>query len=83
MLGKEYIATGYTKEYIEEILKELTETGPRYAALTGMSFDDSKLGVMCYDKVQDKFFEYYNERIPVSFHGRRCFCIILYRCAHE
>lgn len=69
MLGKEYIATGYTKEYIEEILKELTETGPRYAALTGMSFDDSKLGVMCYDKVQDKFFEYYNERIPVSFHG--------------
>lgn len=69
MLGKEYIATGYTKEYIEEILKELTETGPRYAALTGMSFDDSKLGVMCYDKVQDKFFEYYNERILVSFHG--------------
>lgn len=69
MLGKEYIATGYKKEYIEEILKELTETGPRYAALTGMSFDDSKLGVMCYDKVQDKFFEYYNERIPVSFHG--------------
>lgn len=69
MLGKEYIAIGYKKEYIEEILKELTETGPRYAALTGMSFDDSKLGVMCYDKVQDKFFEYYNERIPVSFHG--------------
>lgn len=69
MLGKEYIAAGYTKEYIKDILKELTEIGPRYAVLTGMSFEDSKLGVMCYDKEKDEFFEYYNEKVPVSFHG--------------
>ena len=24
---------------------------------------------MCYDKVEDSFFEYYNEKLPVSFHG--------------
>lgn len=69
MLGKEYIAKGYTKEYIQDILKELTSIGPGYAVLTGMSFDDNKLGVMCYDREEDKFFEYYNEKVPVSFHG--------------
>ena len=69
MLGKEYIAKGYTKEYIQDTLKELASIGPRYAVLTGMSFDENKLGVMCYDREEDKFFEYYNEKVPVSFHG--------------
>ncbi len=69
MLGKEYIAKDYTKEYIQDILRELSQLGPRYAVLTGMSFEEDKLGAMCYDREEDKFFEYYNEKVPVSFHG--------------
>ncbi len=69
MLGEKYIAEGYTREYIEDILKRLADLGPRYSVLTGMSFEEGKLGVMCYDREKDSFFEYYNERMPVSFHG--------------
>ncbi|MCQ2487963.1 MAG: pyridoxamine kinase [Clostridia bacterium] len=69
MLGEEYKPSGYTREYIENILKGLSALGPRYAVLTGVSFEDDKLGVMAYDKENDTFFEYYNEKIPTSFHG--------------
>ena len=69
MLGEEYIAEGYSRDYIESILKRLAALGPRYAVLTGMSFEEGKLGVMCYDKEKDEIFEYYNEHLPVSFHG--------------
>lgn len=69
MLGEEYIGEGYSRDYIENILKKLAALGPRYAVLTGMSFEEGKLGVMCYDKEKDEIFEYYNEHLPVSFHG--------------
>ncbi len=69
MLGEEYVGEGYSRDYIEDILKKLAALGPRYAVLTGMSFEEGKLGVMCYDKAGDTFFEYYNEKLPVSFHG--------------
>ena len=39
MLGEEYIAEGYSRDYIESILKRLAALGPRYAVLTGMSFE--------------------------------------------
>lgn len=69
MLDEEYIGEGYSREYIENILKKLAALGPRVAVLTGVSFEPNKLGVMAYDKENDEFFEYYNERQPESFHG--------------
>lgn len=69
MLDEEYIGEGYTRRYIEKILKKLASLGPRYAILTGVSFEDGKLGVMSYDRQKDEFFEYYNTHLPVKFHG--------------
>lgn len=69
MLEEEYIPVGYTEDYIKDILVRLTKTGANVAAITGMSFDDNKLGVMSYNSETGKFFSYYNEKIPVSFHG--------------
>ncbi|NLL62838.1 MAG: pyridoxamine kinase [Ruminococcaceae bacterium] len=69
MLEEEYIGEGYSREYIENILRKLAALGPKYVALTGMSFEEDKLGVVCYDKENDRFFEYYNEKIPVRYHG--------------
>lgn len=69
MLGEEYIESGYTRSYIEQLLRRLTDLGPKEAALTGISFDENRVGTMSYNRETDTFFEYYNTRQPVSFHG--------------
>ncbi len=59
----------YTEDYIKNILKKLTDLGAKCAALTGISFEEGKLGVYAYDSVEDRYFSYYNEHLPVSYHG--------------
>lgn len=68
MLEREY-KEKYTEEEIKEILVELTNLGPQYAILTGVSFKDEELGIMSYNKKTNKFFTYFRERIPVKYHG--------------
>ena len=59
----------YTEDYIKDILKKLCGLGAKCAALTGISFEEGKLGFYAYDSVEDRFFHYYNDRLPVSYHG--------------
>ncbi len=69
MLGQPYIAEGYTKKYIEEMLKKLAALGARRIVLKGISFDDKKLGIACYDSQTQKITWYFHEKMPQSFHG--------------
>ena len=69
MLDVPYIECGYDKEYIEDILKRLCGLGAKKAVLTGVSFDESQLGVAMYDSEKDEFFYYFNEKINAKFHG--------------
>ena len=69
MLHREYIESGYSEEYIKDILISLTKLGAKTAVLTGVSFAENRLGVMAYDSVKNEFISYYTERINVSFHG--------------
>ena len=55
--------------YIKELLQALAALGPRYVALTGVSFEPDKLGVMYYDKVTGQYGSYFTQRLPASFHG--------------
>ena len=69
MLGESYKASGYTKEYIEELLKKLAALGSRRIVLKGISFDDKKLGIASYDSESQKITWYFHEKMPQSFHG--------------
>ena len=69
MLGIPYVEKGYTKEYIEDILKKLSELGARNIVLKGVSFDDKKLGIASYDSQNDKITWYFHEKMPQNFHG--------------
>ena len=69
MLNEEYIPSGYSEEYIKKILVNLTKAGAKYAVLTGMSFEEGKVGVMSYNSETGEFFSYFNEKYPVCFHG--------------
>ncbi len=68
MLGIPY-KPDYDEEYIRWLLKELTTLGCKKAALTGISFEPDKIGVYYYDSEKDSYFSYFNEKLPVSFHG--------------
>ena len=69
MLGVPYIAQVYTKEYVEDLLKKLAGLGARRIVLKGISFDDKKLGIACYDSESDKITWYFHEKMQQSFHG--------------
>lgn len=69
MLHEEYIENGYSEEYIKIILKKLAALGCKNAVLTGVSFEEGKVGVMSYNKEKDEFADYYTEKIKASFHG--------------
>ena len=55
--------------YIRELLQALAGLGPRYVALTGVSFEKGRLGVMHYDRERDVYGSYFTEHLPASFHG--------------
>ena len=51
------------------MLQALAQLGPRYAALTGVSFEKGRLGVMYYDRKEGTYGSYFTEHLPASFHG--------------
>lgn len=69
MLHEKYIESGYSEEYIKNILKKLASLGCKNAVLTGVSFEEGKLGIMAYNKEKDLFSTYYTEKINARFHG--------------
>ena len=68
MLGIPY-RPDYDEDYIKDVLKKLTGLGCRCAALTGIGFKDDEIGVYLYDSEKDAYYKYFNERLPVAFHG--------------
>ena len=69
MLGVPYVESGYTKEYIEDLVQKLAGLGSRRVVLKGVSFDDKKIGIVSYDSQNQKISWYFHERMPQSFHG--------------
>lgn len=68
MLEKE-CKENYTEQEIKDMLIELSILGPKYVVLTGVSFNENKLGVMSYNKETNKFFTYFKEKVPAKYHG--------------
>ena len=69
MLNKEYIEGPYSKEYIEGLLKELADLGPDVVVLTGVWFEDDKLGAASYDKKTGEISYAFNKRVDGLYHG--------------
>ena len=69
LLNIPYPGEDYTRADIQHILTELGKLGCKQVVLTGVSLEPGRLGVMAYDTEKQTFFEYYNEKMPSSFHG--------------
>lgn len=69
MLGREYKEGPYTKEYIEELVRALSKLGAKKVVLTGVYFDDKKLGAAYYDSKDDSIGYYLADRVEGMYHG--------------
>ncbi len=69
LLGEEYKEGPYTPEYIEGLMERLTTLGPRKIILTGVFFDDVKLGAATYDADTGERSYYFCDKIPGYYHG--------------
>ena len=69
LLGQPYKESGYNKEYIEEMLKNLAALGAKKVVLKGVSFDNKKIGIAAYDSAAGSVIWYFHQKMPQNFHG--------------
>ncbi|SHN83885.1 pyridoxamine kinase [Desulfitobacterium chlororespirans] len=69
MLEEDYVGDDYSQDYVEKILRKLSDMGAKKVVLTGISFDPAKLGAACYDRETDQVSYAFNERVDGYFHG--------------
>ncbi len=68
MVDEEVIEGVQTEEYIEGLLNKLLDMGTKNVILTGVSFEESKLGAACMG--QDRVPHYYFEnKLDGTYHG--------------
>ncbi len=54
---------------VAEVLAQLNAMGPEIAVLTGVSFEEGRLGAVARVKSTGEWFEYFTEKLPQSYHG--------------
>ena len=69
ILGEEYKEGPYTMEYIEGLMDRLAGLGPKKIILTGVYFDNEKLGAASLDTITGDRSFYFSDRIPGYYHG--------------
>lgn len=68
MVDEEFTEGVQTEEYIENLLNKLIDMGSKNVILTGVSFEESKLGAACMG--QDRIPHYYFEnKLEGAYHG--------------
>jgi pyridoxine kinase len=68
MTGTEY-REEHDEEYIKGLLSKVVNLGARISVLTGVSLSEGKTGIMGYDRKNDEFYVYQNDKIGAMFHG--------------
>ncbi|MBE6039210.1 MAG: pyridoxamine kinase [Anaerofustis stercorihominis] len=66
LTGMEY-KTEYDREYIDEILRKLTDLGCKNIIFTGISYEEGKTGVVVYENGEYAYYEH--DFLPNSCHG--------------
>ena len=69
MLGREYVTGPYTKEFIEGLMSDLCDMGAKKVVLTGVYFEEGKLGAATYDSDTGDTSYVFRDTIPGYYHG--------------
>jgi len=68
LTGRQYREGPYDPAYVEAMLKDLSALGPRQVILTGVYYDDRRLGAACYDR-EGGIGLALADRLPGYYHG--------------
>lgn len=69
LLDKDYQAGPYDVKEINRMLRALSAMGPRTVVLTGVWFEEGKIGAACYDRDTDCVEFAVADQIPGTYHG--------------
>jgi len=69
LTGKTYHAGPYTQEYIESNLHALASLGSKQVVLTGVHYDNHKLGAAAYDSTTNEITCFFAPKIPCFYPG--------------
>ncbi|MDR1557633.1 MAG: pyridoxamine kinase [Tannerellaceae bacterium] len=69
LLEEPYQPGPYSEDYIEHLLKKLSDLGPRQIVLTGVYFTETELGAATYDKASGEIAYSFVATIPGYYHG--------------
>ena len=58
-----------TREEAEQMVKDLAAMGPETVILTGVSYEEGKIGAVAYKKSEDTLTEYFALKQEKSYHG--------------
>ena len=69
LLGEEYVKGPYSEEYIEGLLRRLGRVCPKKIILTGVFFDEGRLGAAAYDAESGSISYSFRDLITGYYHG--------------
>ena len=69
LLGEEYRERPYEKKYVERLLRGLCDLGPSKTVLTGVMFEEKRLGSAAFDKNTGEISYAFADTVQGMFHG--------------
>lgn len=69
MVDEPYVAAGYDEAYIRRLMDKLLALGAGTVVLTGVSYEEGKLGAAVLSKGDAEISYYFHERLPKNCHG--------------
>ena len=69
LTGIPYQAECYSEEYIQSLVKGLAALGAPQIVLTGISFDETRIGAACYRASEQSLQYVWATKVPEYFHG--------------
>ena len=69
LLDEPYHEGPYDAVAIQNMVKGLSNLGPKQVVLTGVYYDENELGCACYDARTGEFHDVLDKHIPKHFHG--------------
>lgn len=69
LTGETYLPGPYNEKYIEELLKKLSNLGPKQIVLTGVFFNEEELGAATYNAESGEISYVFEKKIPGYYHG--------------
>lgn len=69
LLDEPYVGEDYNQDFIEGLLKRLSTLGTKKVILTGVSFEEGRLGAASYDTDTEEIHYAFCDQIKGHFHG--------------